>query len=476
MAEVVVLIGTKNGLWLGRSDAARAEWTVRGAGVLDAGRVRRRDRHPRRPAATVRRRDQRALGSGGLPLRRPRRELGRAAGGLDRVPGRRRRLAGAGLADPARTGVEPRGRVRRRRAVVAVALDRRGGDASSWSAGCGTTRTASSGMPASAARPIHTVLPHPTDLGRVTVAMSTGGVYRTSGRRRVLGGGQRRDQGVLPARPVAGVRAVRAQARRRSRTARTGCSRRITTASTAVRRRRQRLAVDRRRVAGRLRLPDRQPPARARTPSTSSRWLPTATGSRPTPGAGCTGRGTPGRQLAAADRRAARRAVVRAGAAGRDVHRRRRAPPGCTSGPATAACTRSADEGDTWTEIARHLPDVLSVRAAVWLDGDRRVRLPPVLRAFAGGADRVEVDGPTVGAALAALDPALRRRVTDDQGALRRHVNVYLGADNVRDLDGLDTALTDGAELLVLPASPAADARCPSTRRALDWWRTRAGS
>lgn len=85
------------------------------------------------------------------------------------------------------------------------------------------------------------------------------------------------------------------------------------------------------------------------------------------------------------------------------------------------------------------------------------VKLPTVLRPFAGGVERVEVapDEATVGAVFAALEaehPALRRRLTDEQGALRRHVNVFLGNDNIRDLNGLDTPLSDGAELLVLPS------------------------
>ncbi|TCO44408.1 molybdopterin converting factor small subunit [Kribbella antiqua] len=80
------------------------------------------------------------------------------------------------------------------------------------------------------------------------------------------------------------------------------------------------------------------------------------------------------------------------------------------------------------------------------------VKLPTVLRPLAGGAERVEVEGATVGEAFAALDPPLRRRLTDEQGAVRRHVNIYLGNDNIRDLDGLSTPLTDGDELLILPS------------------------
>ncbi|NEA34828.1 ubiquitin-like small modifier protein 1 [Streptomyces sp. SID13031] len=86
------------------------------------------------------------------------------------------------------------------------------------------------------------------------------------------------------------------------------------------------------------------------------------------------------------------------------------------------------------------------------------VKLPAVLRPFAGGAEQVQVEvsgDATVGSVFAALEaehPALRRRLTDDQGALRRHVNVFLGSDNVRDLNALDTPLSDGDELLILPS------------------------
>lgn len=80
------------------------------------------------------------------------------------------------------------------------------------------------------------------------------------------------------------------------------------------------------------------------------------------------------------------------------------------------------------------------------------VKLPTVLRPFADGAERVEVDGTTVGEVVAALEPVLRRRLTDEQGAVRRHVNIYLGNDNIRDLDGLGTPLKDGDELMILPS------------------------
>ncbi len=85
-----------------------------------------------------------------------------------------------------------------------------------------------------------------------------------------------------------------------------------------------------------------------------------------------------------------------------------------------------------------------------------RVKLPTVLQPFAGGNEKVAIEeASTVGEVFTKLEqehPALRRRLTDEQGGLRRHVNVYLGNDNIRDLDGLDTKLPDGAELLVLPS------------------------
>ena len=61
----------------------------------------------------------------------------------------------------------------------------------------------------------------------------------------------------------------------------------------------------------------------------------------------------------------------------------------------------------------------------------------------------------TVGAVIDALSvahPAVGRRVRDEAGALRRHVNIFVGADNARDLDDADTLVPEGAEVAVLPA------------------------
>jgi len=87
-----------------------------------------------------------------------------------------------------------------------------------------------------------------------------------------------------------------------------------------------------------------------------------------------------------------------------------------------------------------------------------RVRLAPLLAELADGDARLEVGagpGTTVGAVLdelAARFPAVGRRVRDEQGAVRRHVNVFVGMDNIRDLDGQDTPVGDGTEVSILPA------------------------
>ncbi|MBI2169122.1 MAG: MoaD/ThiS family protein [Actinobacteria bacterium] len=87
-----------------------------------------------------------------------------------------------------------------------------------------------------------------------------------------------------------------------------------------------------------------------------------------------------------------------------------------------------------------------------------RVRLAPVLAALAGGEPRLDLDlegGATVGDLLAFLGdglPALARRVRDERGEVRRHVNVFVGPDNIRDRDGLATPLSDGVEVTILPA------------------------
>jgi molybdopterin converting factor small subunit len=82
------------------------------------------------------------------------------------------------------------------------------------------------------------------------------------------------------------------------------------------------------------------------------------------------------------------------------------------------------------------------------------VKLPTQLRDAAGGAAAVQADGATVGEALESVFRAhgeLRERLYMD-GDLRRFVNVYLGGEDIRFLDGLKTEVPDGGELTILPA------------------------
>ena len=83
------------------------------------------------------------------------------------------------------------------------------------------------------------------------------------------------------------------------------------------------------------------------------------------------------------------------------------------------------------------------------------IRVPTPLRGLTGGAAEVAVAGDTVAAVIAALDsahPGTGARVLDETGALRRFVNVYVGDEDVRFLDGLKTAVEDGATVSIIPA------------------------
>lgn len=83
------------------------------------------------------------------------------------------------------------------------------------------------------------------------------------------------------------------------------------------------------------------------------------------------------------------------------------------------------------------------------------VKLPTQLRASAGGASSVPVEGETVGAVLEALydqHPDLRDSLSDGDGGLRRFVNVYVDGEDVRFGDGLQTPVKDGDEVQILPA------------------------
>jgi molybdopterin synthase sulfur carrier subunit len=84
-----------------------------------------------------------------------------------------------------------------------------------------------------------------------------------------------------------------------------------------------------------------------------------------------------------------------------------------------------------------------------------RVKIPAQLRAVADGTAETEVAGATVQEVLDGLVERygeLRARIYDEDGSLRRFVNVYLAGEDIRFLDGLATPVADGAELTILPA------------------------
>ena len=83
------------------------------------------------------------------------------------------------------------------------------------------------------------------------------------------------------------------------------------------------------------------------------------------------------------------------------------------------------------------------------------VRIPTPLRTLTGGTDEVRAAGATVGEAIEDLEkkhPGLRDRLLDDKGAVRRHVNIYVGEEDIRFLDGLKTELKGGEQISIVPA------------------------
>jgi molybdopterin synthase sulfur carrier subunit len=83
-----------------------------------------------------------------------------------------------------------------------------------------------------------------------------------------------------------------------------------------------------------------------------------------------------------------------------------------------------------------------------------KVRIPPVLRPSTGEAREVEAAGDNVGDVLRSLielHPATEAQLFT-AGELNRYVNVYLNDEDVRVLEGLDTAVGEGDELMILPA------------------------
>ena len=83
------------------------------------------------------------------------------------------------------------------------------------------------------------------------------------------------------------------------------------------------------------------------------------------------------------------------------------------------------------------------------------VKVPTQLRTLTDGAAEVTASGATIGDVVKDLDsnhPGLGERLLDDSGSLRRFVNLYLDDEDVRFLKGLETEVTEGARLSIIPA------------------------
>ena len=83
------------------------------------------------------------------------------------------------------------------------------------------------------------------------------------------------------------------------------------------------------------------------------------------------------------------------------------------------------------------------------------VRIPTILRTYTGGESEVSAAGATLADVLDDLDASysgIKGRILDESGELRRFVNVYVGNDDVRFLDHLETPTPDGTQISVIPA------------------------
>jgi molybdopterin converting factor small subunit len=83
------------------------------------------------------------------------------------------------------------------------------------------------------------------------------------------------------------------------------------------------------------------------------------------------------------------------------------------------------------------------------------VRVPTILRSYTGGAAQVTAETGTLREVIAGLDaayPGLGGRILDESGQLRRFINVYVGEQDVRFAQGLDTPVPAGGQVSVIPA------------------------
>ena len=84
-----------------------------------------------------------------------------------------------------------------------------------------------------------------------------------------------------------------------------------------------------------------------------------------------------------------------------------------------------------------------------------KVRIPTPLRKLTNNEEMVEVSAGTVGGAITELQsryPGIKERLVDENGVVRRFVNVYVNEEDIRFLQNQQTPLKDGDELSIIPA------------------------
>jgi sulfur-carrier protein len=83
------------------------------------------------------------------------------------------------------------------------------------------------------------------------------------------------------------------------------------------------------------------------------------------------------------------------------------------------------------------------------------VRIPTILRTYTEDQSQVAADGATLAEVIDSLEstfPGIKARVVDEQGALRRFVNIYVAEEDVRFANGLDTPTPEGTQISIIPA------------------------
>ena len=83
------------------------------------------------------------------------------------------------------------------------------------------------------------------------------------------------------------------------------------------------------------------------------------------------------------------------------------------------------------------------------------VKIPTQLRTLTGGSSEVQGSGDTLAELIDDLEnshPGIKERLVDESGTLRRFVNVYLGDEDVRFLDGIETRVAEGGSVSIIPA------------------------